>query len=345
MKIVRFIPLVFAVIILEFSCTKENFIDMPGFLVPKTVCEDLSLPSIIINGIKLHAQAYGPPDSTLIICIHGGPGGNFRNLLNCKSLANYGYRVVFYDQMGSGLSQRISKELIIKDGIDAIQKLFYEELRNVIKYYTTKPNQKVILLTHSWGSILATGYTGKYPNEVNGLIVAEPGGLKWEDIFEYVGNSRSLGGGIWSEALNDVTYLDQFITGKEKQHEILDYKLALLSVNNSSVGDISPNLGANGYLYKASRYGGVISAAMFEIGQKVKPDFSEGISRYLNKVLFFYSSYNKAFSDNWATKISSVYPKKEIIKVQGVGHSGMYDQFDIWSNVTEPKILAFLKNL
>jgi len=59
--------------ILIFSCTKERYIDAPGNLVPKTVDQDATLPSISINGALLHSEAFGPEDSTLIICIHGGP--------------------------------------------------------------------------------------------------------------------------------------------------------------------------------------------------------------------------------------------------------------------------------
>lgn len=326
------------------SCKKEKVIDEHGHLVPKTVTEDLSLPSIYVNGNKLHAHAFGHPDSTLIVVIHGGPGAGFRYMLNCKSIADKGYRVVFYDQVGSGLSERLPKKWYISHGANAIDKVFYDELKSVISHYKTHSSQKVVLLTQSWGSILATGYAGKYPNEVDGLILAEPGGLKWNDIIEYVSNSQAFG--LWSEALNDVTFLDQFISGKENQHNILDYKTTLMMPSgNSIVGDIKPNLGANSAYYKSTRNGAVISSAMFEIGEKYKPDFSEGISNYQQKVLFFYSSNSKVYTDSWAEKITSVYTTKEVVKVQGVGHSGMFDQIDTWSSITENKILEYLNSL
>lgn len=337
------ISTVILLIIFLSSCKKEKFINEHGNLVPKTVTEDLTLSSIHVNGVKLHAQAYGHKDSTLIVVIHGGPGTGFRYMLNCKSLADKGYRVVFYDQVGSGLSERLPKEWYINHGANAIDKVFYDELKSVISHYKTHSSQKVVLLTQSWGSILATGYAGKYPNQVDGLILAEPGALKWNDIIEYVDNSRSFG--LWSEALNDVTFLDQFISGKENQHNILDYKTALsMTSSNSIVGDIKPNLGANSVYYKSNRNGAVISTAMFEIGEKYKPDFSEGISNYQQKVLFFYSSNNKVYTDNWAAKITSVYTNKEVVKVQGVGHSGMFDQINTWASITENKILEYLSN-
>ncbi|GAB2810820.1 hypothetical protein GCM10027043_07760 [Ferruginibacter profundus] len=264
-------------------------------------------------------------------------------MLNCKTLATKGYRVVFYDQRGAGLSQRFPKSWYKSQGSDAINKIFYDELKGVIAHYKTSASQKVILLGQSWGAMLATGYTGKYPNEINGLIVAEPGGLKWDDVVDYVAESRSFK--FWSEMLNDATYMDQFMSGKEDQHEILDYKAGLLGSVNTIVGDAGADLGNNAPSYVASRTGVVVNAASYELGQDTKPDFSAGINLFSKKVLFIYSSNNKAYPDSWATKISSAYFKKEIFKAQGVGHSGMFDQVNFWSTTMEPKVISYIQSL
>lgn len=329
--------------VLAFSCSKENYIDEPGSLVPKTVDQNAALPSIFVNGAQLHSQAFGPEDGTLIICIHGGPGADYRYMLNCKTLATKGYRVVFYDQRGAGLSQRFPRNWYLSQGNDAMDKIFYDELKGVIAHYRTSVSQKVILLGQSWGAMLATAYAGKYPNEIDGLIVAEPGGLQWDDVLDYVDKSRSFG--LWGETLNDATFIDQFITGNENEHEILDYKLSVLAATNRIVGDMGVKLGVNAPADVQSRSGAVVSAASFEIGQDLKPDFSAGISNFPVKTLFIYSSNNKAYPDSWAEKISSAYVKKEIFKAQGVGHSGMLDQIDFWTATMEPRIISYLQSL
>jgi len=326
-----------------FSCSKERYIDEPGNLVPKTVDQNSLLPSISVNGALLHSEAFGPEDSTLIICIHGGPGGDYRYMLNCKTLATKGYRVVFYDQRGAGLSQRFPKSWYKSQGSDAINKIFYDELKGMIAHYKTSVSQKVILLGQSWGAMLATGYTGKYPNQVNGLIVAEPGGLKWNDVVDYISESRSFK--LWSEALNDATYIDQFMTGKEDQHEILDYKAGLMGSTNAIVGDVGSGLGNNAPSYVASRSGAVVNAASYELGQDTNPDFSAGINLFSKKVLFIYSGNNKAYPDSWASRIAAAYPNKEIFKAQGVGHSGMFDQVNFWTTTMEPKVISYIQSL
>lgn len=335
MKKIHFIITALTAVML-FSCTKERMISEPGNLVPRTVEQDASLPSITVNGVKLHSEAFGHPDSTMIVCIHGGPGGDYRYMLNAKELSGYGYRVVFYDQRGSGLSERFSRSSYTSLGLGALD-LFYNDLGAVISHYRTSPNQKVILFGSSWGAILATAYAGKYPNTIQGMILIEPGGLKWTDIEDYVKESRSFN--LWSELINDATYLDQFISGKENQHEILDYKMGMLASKNDITGEDNISPGSNW------RSGAVVSSALFEIGDDHQPDFSAGISNFSAPVLFIHSEKNKAYPLSWAQKIASAYPTVQLFRVSGVGHSGMITELNVWRQTTMPRIINYIQSL
>jgi proline iminopeptidase len=318
-----------------FSCKKEKFINDPGNLVPLTVDQNSSLPSIFVKGALLHSEAFGNPDSTMIVCIHGGPGSDYRYMLNCKQLASYGYKVVFYDQRGSGLSQRLPKSSYSNPG-SAILDTLYDELSGVIAYYRTSAKQKVFLLGHSWGGILATGYAGKHPADIQGLAVYEPGGFKWDDITSYVNKSRSFS--LWSESLNNAAYIDQFITGKEHEHQVLDYKLSLLASTNDITGE--SNLDPDTHW----RSGAIINAALLEMGKKYKPDFSAGLNQFKVPVLFFYSEKNKAYPDSWAQTIGGSFSSSSLIKLMGTGHSGMIADKKIWTEKTLPALLNYFRS-
>ncbi len=322
--------------ILMFACSKERYINEPGNLVPKTVIEDLSIPSITVNGARLHAEAFGHPDSTLVVFLHGGPGGDYRSLLNGKALANHGYRVIFYDQRGSGLSQRFPKNSYTGTGLSILDTM-YNELSGVIAHFRTKPSQKVYLVGHSWGAMLATGYAGKHPNNVQGLVSAEPGGLNWQDIKHYVKESLSFG--IWSELMNDMTFIDQFISGKQDQHVILDYKFGLRAAKNTITGEDN-TLPASFW-----RAGAVINSAMFEMANDHHPDFSQGIRNFHVPVLFLHSEYNKAYPLSWVQHIAASYYSATTLKIPGTGHGGIFYDNTAWAQATMPAIINYFATL
>jgi proline iminopeptidase len=301
--------------------------DTPGLLVPKTVDEDSSLPSITVNGAQLHSEAFGSPDSAMIVVLHGGPGSDYRYLLKCKDFANQGYRVVFYDQRGSGLSQRFPKS-----SYKSVE-IMTDEVGGVIAHYRTSPTQKVFLLGHSWGAMLATAYVNEHPTAIDGLILCEPGGLIWQDVMDYVGRTRDFG--ITSEPLNDAMYADQFFTGSEDDHIILDYKFALMGGSDDNVG--------NEELLPIWRMGAVINRALIELGNKEKPNWTTNLHQYTTKILFVYSERNEAYGYDHAVKVSSVYPNVQLFKTNGAGHDML--SFDTGWNNTYPTMLTYLNNL
>lgn len=82
-----------------------------GNLVPKTVMEDDTLPALQLSETKLHLERLGPPDGEVIIILHGGPGDDYRYMqrlnqrVEGRALSDT-YQLIFWDQRGSGLSQR-----------------------------------------------------------------------------------------------------------------------------------------------------------------------------------------------------------------------------------------------
>jgi proline iminopeptidase len=314
------------------ACEQELQLDTPGALVPKTVDQDPTLPSISVKGAKLHAEAFGPVDSNLIICIHGGPGADYRYMLNAKELAQYGYRVVFYDQRGTGLSQRFPGSAYGKSADEAIQ-LFFDDLSGVIAHYKKRPAQKVFILGHSWGGILGAAYVEKYPKAAHGLVVCEPGGLKWEDILAYGEISQKLK--LFNESVNSVLYPEQFMSARPDQHEIWDYKIALLNIQNEVTGD--ETIGPNSFW----RVGAVSNSTLLKLADQDKPDFTDELKRFTTPVLFIYSEDNKAYPTSWAQKISSAFASVKLLRTPG-GHSDMITNAIIWKS-TLPQLLAYYK--
>jgi proline iminopeptidase len=312
------------------GCTKEKLINEEGNLVPKTVEFDQSLPSVSLNGTKFHAEPFGNPDSALIIVLHGGPGADYRSLLNCKGFINQGYRVIFYDQRGSGLSKRHSKNSY------SLQ-VMHDDLTGIINYYRKTSTQKVFLLGHSWGAILATGYINKYPTAVNGAILVEPGGLIYEDIEAYIKRARDIS--PTSELFNDVSYPDQFLTGKEDEHAIVDYKYALAAVADGAKGNPTGNEATPPFW----RFGQIVADALTEIGDRDKPSFITNIRQFTTKVLFVYSENNKAYGLQHAQKVSSAFSNVQLFKVNGAGHDVLAFQTG-WNNFY-PVALSYLNSL
>lgn len=310
------------------GCENEKNIDESGNLVPKTVDEDLSIPSIFVNGTQLHSETFGNPNDPMLIFLHGGPGSDYRNGLNVQQLASEGFYVVFYDQRGSGLSKRHDKKSY------SIQ-LVLDDLTEVIKYYKTSPSQKVFLFGHSWGAMLASAYVNKYPNSINGVILSEPGGLNKKLLDEYGEMSRKIN--IFSEATSNLLYVDQFITGKENEHAILDYKYGISSSFTYAKGNDEGIPGPSPFW----RIGTTVLESFIDISENEGFDFTTNLDEYQTKVLFLYGELNKSYGLTFAQKEASYFPVSEIAEVKGTGHEMIYFK---WENV-EPLVLNYLNNL
>jgi pimeloyl-ACP methyl ester carboxylesterase len=133
----------------------------------------------------LRVQAVGTAKATPIIRLHGGPGAyavtNQRGVAFFGQLAQDGYDVYLYDQIGSGLSARLDnpEEYTVTRSVADL-----EAIRQAIGA------EQVILLGESWGATLAANYMAAYPEHVARAIFSSPAPINPAEWQEYQADIR-----------------------------------------------------------------------------------------------------------------------------------------------------------
>ena len=112
------------------------------------------------DNIRLYTKKAG--NGPIAIFIHGGPGAWSKSFedLGGKNLESQ-LTMIYYDQRGCGRSEgtnndNYSLERMLKD-IELIRQKYHAD--------------KVYLIAHSFGGILAVNYAQKYPDHIKGIIL------------------------------------------------------------------------------------------------------------------------------------------------------------------------------
>ena len=119
---------------------------------------------IEVNGGKVWYRINGDLDKTPVLILHGGPGSSSYGQEPLKELSSE-RPIVFYDQLGSGRSDRITDTTLMK------VERYVNEVEQVRKELKL---EKVILFGQSWGTALSLEYYLKYPEHVDGIIFSSP---------------------------------------------------------------------------------------------------------------------------------------------------------------------------
>lgn len=115
-----------------------------------------------IHGYRLYwtSVGAGPPERTAVV-LHGGPGASHDYLAPFADLAPRGYRVIFYDQLGCGRSERarsLDEYTVARD---------VEDLRALLDALGL---DRIHLLGSSYGGLLALAYALAYPATLRSLV-------------------------------------------------------------------------------------------------------------------------------------------------------------------------------
>ena len=292
--------------------------DGAGNLVPATVDQDPSLPQITLNGSTFHAESFGPADAPIVITLHGGPGSDYRSILELMNLADHGYKVVFWDQRGAGLSQRFSA-----DHYTLAE--YLEDLRLLVEHYTTVPNQPFVFIGHSWGAMYATWFIneyGDYNGRLKGAILSEPGAFTKAQLDEFL-DAIQAEIALTGERLNDATWSRQFMSASD--HERADYLYGALSYGGLPSEAADPN-----HLAPFWRRGAVVQKATMDIVDKEGFDWTTNLAAFPTKVLFLRGEKNTVVTLEHQQRLAASFPTSEVITIPGVGHEMVWDAPDAY---------------
>lgn len=122
-----------------------------------------SLFLISIQAQNIYSKAYGNQQNPALIFIHGGPSGNatlFEGTA-AQKLADKGFFVIVYDRRGEGRSKDENATMTIKESFEDLNQL-----------YSTYHIKKAHILAHSFGGIIGTLFTSRFPEKVQSLTLA-----------------------------------------------------------------------------------------------------------------------------------------------------------------------------
>lgn len=304
----------------------------PGNLVPRTVAEDPNLPAIEMNGSRFHVETFGDPANPVIVFLHGGPGGDYRQMLRLAgrydgwSLSDE-YFLVFWDQRGSGLSQRHDKAVLNID-------VFVADLSALMDRYS--PGRPAFLIGESWGAMFATRYINEYPQRVAGAVLIESGPLDGATMERLKNDITGIK--IGSEVLNDVVWNSQFFSPDD--HARMDYARAIGQRDgqpryHQSTVDPAPTW----------RLGASVSRYLMESGQDrngiFNYDFTTNLGAFQTTVLFIAGSLSEVQGQSLQQQLVQHFPSTVLKVVNGAGHDVAWVKAAEVLSYARPYLTAF----
>lgn len=273
-----------------------------------------------INNAEIFYKIMGSGEPILII--HGGPGLDHSYLLPHMEQLRDEYQLIFYDQRASGKSSYDVDTLTIS--IDG----FMDDIEGI---RTSLGFEKIIVLGHSWGGLLAMYYGIRHPENVKAMILVNA--MSPDSKF------RKKQEALLASRMTEQDSIDQAqILGSEalKKHEAGAYEdlFRLLFRREFFNKELADNLILT---FPDDFY------ARSQILQYLGRDLAEyniydDLEYFPFPTLIIYGDYN-LLSNEVAHKIDAHIPNSELVILKNCGHFPYIEQKDAFFTV----IRSFLK--
>jgi len=285
-----------------------------------TVDLDPDLPSITLDGYPFHSETMGNPENPVVIALHGGPGGDYRNLLPIAPLSTDHY-LVFYDQRMTGLSSRQS------DGVFDLES-FFSDLDLFVDHFGA--GRPVTLLGHSWGAMLASGYASRFPEKVHRLVLIEPG-LMRPDLSQPYFEGQSGPGWSAYPALAWIWLNSWRVDTRDDIYAREDYILStaypVLPGAGVHCGDVVPE-GFEGWRASQKTMDDTVFAYVNDPERLSELDFVSDAHRFEGQTLFIGSTCNTVYGAAYQERHLPFFRDARLEVIEDAGHFVFYDQPD-----------------
>lgn len=275
----------------------------------------------IQNGDEvIHLTTFGEGEPILII--NGGPGMNSRGFGDLAKTLGQSNMAIIYDQRGTGSStipkvdkSTVTIDLMLKD---------IEVIREHLKI------DKWIIFGHSFGGMLGSYYTSKFPERVKGLILSSSGGINM-DLFARDNISPKL---TDMEKDSLAYWRDQIAAGDTSYHAQLQWGKYLAPAylfDKSHVPTIARRL---------TQVNREINGLVFQSMRDIDFDCSEDLKEFKSPVLIIQGKQD-VVPPQIAETAKKVLQNSTVVLMDSCGHYGWLDQPEVYFGSIE-KFLAEL---
>jgi proline iminopeptidase len=277
---------------------------------------ELSQKYVKADGAELFCQFDGKGEP--LVVIHGGPGLSQDYLLPQMSRLSENYFVIFYDQRGCGRSTGELKESGNLDDfmndIEAIRKEFGFE--------------KISVMGHSWGGLLAMKYATVHPGCVKRLILVTSMSASYEDFNSFLEewNKRMA---PYKSQLESITNNSCFSEGDPKLHEqFLKLIFATYLFNPNKVCELNLSMSRKAALH------GIEARKIFNVEVKDYDLFSDLGKLYVPTLIIHGDSDPNPLQS--ATHIRDAIKNSKLTVIKECGHFPYIEQPETFFKLLSP---------
>jgi proline iminopeptidase len=287
------------------------------------------------NDIQLHHFAEGAGKTVLVI--HGGPGYPFSDPLPGLAPLTNNYKFIYYDQRGCGKSSKPFVRFSSSNYYENMQTLektlgIGAQVADIERIRRILGEEKLVILGHSFGALLASMYAAEFPENIQALILvapadvlvmpAEDGGLyeevgrllpdKMKQEYATFQNRYFNSGNIFSKSETELAALNR---------EFVKYYVAAAQRENAPVQEAGEMQENGGYM---------TFATYFSMGRR--HDYRGALKQVTAPVLVIHGE-NDLQPEKASRMYADVFPNSKFQVIKNADHFAFNEQPEEFSRV------------